>query len=270
LDAEAQVKDIFASKSTDKTSNEELQAKNITVLSGDNTSHNETIQTSGKRKSSDTTDTSMIDTDDNGDSRQMDSLDVTKEKKKKPLSKRRKIDEEQGDDRNKNKKTSGKEAKSKEDSVKLKNLKRYLKLCGYKVANYSKLFEDCKSMKSKERKIMSMLEDFGVKGRPTLKQCEKIRKKREEVAEVAELNTENVITASGGRTRSARRSSLAKGPKRYDFTGLLDCIDADDENENNDVPGGSSTTGDKSKKRGRLATTSSEDDDSGDCHGDAD
>ena len=31
-------------------------------------------------------------------------------------------------------------------------------------------------------------------GRPTLKQCEKVRKKREEAAEVAELNTENVIT----------------------------------------------------------------------------
>ena len=59
------------------------------------------------------------------------------------------------------------QAKSKEDRVKLKNLKRYLKLCGYKVSNYSKLFEGCKSMKAKERKIMSMLEDFGIKGNPS-------------------------------------------------------------------------------------------------------
>ena len=74
------------------------------------------------------------------------------------------------------------------------------------------------------------------------------------------------IAGSGGRTRSARRSSLANRPKKkYDFTGLLDCIDTD---EDENIPGESSVgevAESRSKKRGRQATTSSEDDDSGDC-----
>ena len=50
------------------------------------------------------------------------------------------------------------------DSNKLRNLKKYVNACGYKVSNYNSLFNDCKSMKSKEQKLSQMLEDFGIKG----------------------------------------------------------------------------------------------------------
>jgi len=48
--------------------------------------------------------------------------------------------------------------KSKEDSVKLKNLKKYARACKIH-KNYIKLFADCRSMKAKERLLEQVIRD---------------------------------------------------------------------------------------------------------------
>ena len=54
------------------------------------------------------------------------------------------------------------------DSARLIRLKKYLKVAGIKIQNYSKLFEGCKSKKSKETKVLELLESKGLKGSITL------------------------------------------------------------------------------------------------------
>jgi hypothetical protein len=51
-----------------------------------------------------------------------------------------------------------------EDSVKLKNLKKYVRAC-HLYKNYIKLFADCRSMKAKERTLERVLrDDTGIEG----------------------------------------------------------------------------------------------------------
>lgn len=120
------------------------------------------------------------------------------------------------------------------------NLKRYINACGKRFWNYANLFQDCTSMKSKELKLISILEDMGIEGRPTLKKCEKIRKRRERERErkesVVDIDMGNVIT---GRTRKQRKQIDSTNPptstracKKYTFGGLDDCIESDDETNN--------------------------------------
>ena len=46
----------------------------------------------------------------------------------------------------------------------LESYKRYLRLAGIRVKNYEKLFEGCKSLKSKKELILNMLEEMGLEG----------------------------------------------------------------------------------------------------------
>lgn len=49
--------------------------------------------------------------------------------------------------------------KEKDDSTKLKKLKRYLRQCGTRL-NYQKFFSDCRSMKGKERKLETYIKEL--------------------------------------------------------------------------------------------------------------
>lgn len=116
---------------------------------------------------------------------------------------------------------------SKKVSTKLSNLMRYVRACGVHVGNYAKIFEGCNSMKSKEEKLTNMLKDLGIKGRPSLSQCKKIRLKREEEREVAELDVGNIMS---GNRRSQSKSAILSAQKenepptsrKYVFGSLSD------------------------------------------------
>ncbi|XP_057314843.1 HIRA-interacting protein 3-like [Hydractinia symbiolongicarpus] len=112
-------------------------------------------------------------------------------------------------------------------STKLSNLMRYVRACGVHVGNYAKIFEGCNSMKSKEEKLTNMLKDLGIKGRPSLSQCKKIRLRREEEREVAELDVGNIMS---GNRRSQSKSAISSAQKenepptsrKYVFGSLSD------------------------------------------------
>ncbi|XP_011476606.1 HIRA-interacting protein 3 isoform X1 [Oryzias latipes] len=85
-------------------------------------------------------------------------------------------------------------------------LKRYISLCGVR-RNYKKLLEGCKSIRAKVAVLKKELEDLGVQGQPSLEKCKKIRMKREEAQELAELDVGNIIATQG---RPKRRGISAR------------------------------------------------------------
>ncbi|XP_049839695.1 uncharacterized protein LOC126284650 [Schistocerca gregaria] len=91
------------------------------------------------------------------------------------------------------------------------SLKKYLKIAGIRVHNYSDLWKDCRSNKARAQKLLSLLEENGLKGRPTIEKCKKLRKKIETRREVEELDLANVMECGEGRTRRSRqRTSISQ------------------------------------------------------------
>ena len=63
--------------------------------------------------------------------------------------------------------------------------------------NYKALWVDCKNNKAREEKLLDLLRERGLKGKPSVHECRKIKKKYEREKEVSELNTSNIITSNG-------------------------------------------------------------------------
>ncbi|KAJ0000865.1 hypothetical protein NQD34_005885 [Periophthalmus magnuspinnatus] len=109
-----------------------------------------------------------------------------------------------------------------EEAKSVVRLKRYIGLCGVR-RNYKKMLENCRSIRSIVERLNKELEDLGVKGRPTIEKCKKVRKKRERAQELSELDTSNIITSQG---RSKRHAALSwheqKEPPSSTFQRTLD------------------------------------------------
>nr|XP_020453515.1 HIRA-interacting protein 3 [Monopterus albus] len=91
------------------------------------------------------------------------------------------------------------------DDKAIVKLKRYIALCGVR-QNYKKLFDGCGSVNSKVAVLKKELEALGVHGKPSLQKCKKVRMKREEDRELADLDVSNIIATQG---RPKRRAALA-------------------------------------------------------------
>uniref|UniRef100_A0A8C2XIW3 HIRA interacting protein 3 n=1 Tax=Cyclopterus lumpus TaxID=8103 RepID=A0A8C2XIW3_CYCLU len=84
-------------------------------------------------------------------------------------------------------------------------LKRYISLCGVRL-NYKKLLDGCRSVRSQVAALKKELEGLGVHGQPSIMKCKKVRMKREESQELAELDVSNIIATEG---RPKRRATSA-------------------------------------------------------------
>ncbi|XP_026567661.1 HIRA-interacting protein 3 [Pseudonaja textilis] len=78
----------------------------------------------------------------------------------------------------------------------IQRLKRYIWECGAH-RNYKKLLADCHSHKARIKALKEELESLGVKGPPSLAKCKAIKQKREEAAEMASLDINNIIFTEG-------------------------------------------------------------------------
>ncbi|XP_070779796.1 HIRA-interacting protein 3 [Enoplosus armatus] len=102
------------------------------------------------------------------------------------------------------KKGGEKSARSqKDDNKAVVRLKRYIALCGVRL-NYKKLLDGCRSIHSQVAVLKKELEDLGIHGQPSIEKCKKVRMKREEAQELAELDVSNIIATQG---RPKRRAS---------------------------------------------------------------
>ncbi|XP_047215523.1 HIRA-interacting protein 3, partial [Girardinichthys multiradiatus] len=149
------------------------------------------------------------------------------------------LEEEKKGSAEKTKDARGKKAKKKDEKNQgpkdedkaVVRLKRYIALCGVR-RNYKKLLDGCRSTRSKVAVLKKELEDLGVHGNPSIEKCKKIRLKREEAQELAELDVDNIITTEG---RPKRRGTSAMQvhldpPSSYQCT-LNSDSDSDQEND---------------------------------------
>ncbi|KAM6949210.1 HIRA-interacting protein 3 [Aplochiton taeniatus] len=104
----------------------------------------------------------------------------------------------------KKKKDGGSTRKEAKDEVVVR-LKRYVALCGVR-RNYKKLFEGHGTEQSKITVLKQELKSLGVKGRPSMEKCKRVRLRREEAQELADLDQSNIISTKG---RPTRRSASA-------------------------------------------------------------
>ncbi|XP_019744233.1 HIRA-interacting protein 3 isoform X3 [Hippocampus comes] len=156
------------------------------------------------------------------DSSSLPSLEDEQELK----TKENKVKQKKEKDQNGGKKKSSKKEKDspakkqKEDDKAVVRLKRYISLCGEK-RNYKKLLGECRSVRSMSAVLKKELEDLGVHGQPSIKKCKKVRLKKEEARELAELDLSNIIDSQGRPKRrgafaqqreSARRHALPRPP----------------------------------------------------------
>nr|XP_046271446.1 HIRA-interacting protein 3 isoform X2 [Scatophagus argus] len=136
---------------------------------------------------------------------------------------------------NKKKKTASKEKSGtgqKDDNKTVVRLKRYISLCGVR-RNYKKLLDGCRSVRSQVAALRKELEDLGVRGQPSIEKCKKVRMKREEAQELAELDVSNIIATQG---RSKRRATSAwqeqQDPSSSTYVRTLNSgSDSDPEND---------------------------------------
>lgn len=103
----------------------------------------------------------------------------------------------------------------------------------------AKELADCENAAAEVRKLKSMLEELGVRGRPTIEKCEAIKKERELKAELDSLDTSLIMNDTGRRTRT-RNNVQSKPSYAVDDSSSSEEEEEDDddddesENENKD------------------------------------
>lgn len=75
----------------------------------------------------------------------------------------------------------------------IKRLRRYLTTAGIQV-QLDKLWIGCKTINQRADRIKELLNEKGIKGKPNLEKCKRLKKKLAAKKEVAELDTSNIIT----------------------------------------------------------------------------
>lgn len=68
---------------------------------------------------------------------------------------------------------------------------------GIRVKNYKTLWDGCKSDKARAAKLLELLQERGLKGKPTISECRRLKRKYEREQEFMELNTSNIIETEG-------------------------------------------------------------------------
>ncbi|XP_029015576.1 HIRA-interacting protein 3 [Betta splendens] len=119
----------------------------------------------------------------------------------------------------------------KDENKAIVRLKRYIALCGVR-RNYKKLLDGCRSVRSKVAVLKKELEDLGVHGNPSIDKCKKVRMKREEAQELADLDVSNIIATQGRPKR--RGASVWQEPKEPPSSAYKRTLNSDsDSNEEN-------------------------------------
>ncbi|XP_007424402.1 HIRA-interacting protein 3 isoform X1 [Python bivittatus] len=98
-----------------------------------------------------------------------------------------------------------------EDHPSIQRLKRYIRECGV-WRNYKKLLAGCRSRRAQIEVLREELGSLGMKGAPSLAKCRALKQKREEAAEVASLDINNII-ATEGRPKRRNVWSLYSKPQ---------------------------------------------------------
>ncbi|XP_032093985.1 HIRA-interacting protein 3 isoform X2 [Thamnophis elegans] len=140
---------------------------------------------------------------------------VTKEKQGEESSQEKDSSSEEDEPTTSRQQHLGKDKKhrsgKKEEHPSIQRLKRYIRECGVH-RNYKKLLAGCHSRKAQIEVLKAELGSLGIKGTPSLARCKALKQKREEAAEVASLDINNII-ATEGRPKRRNVWSLYNEPQ---------------------------------------------------------
>ncbi|XP_061893414.1 HIRA-interacting protein 3 isoform X2 [Entelurus aequoreus] len=142
------------------------------------------------------------------DSSSLPSLDDDQEieRQKKQVKSKEDKDQDVRKKTSRKREENGGEKSQKDNHKAVVRLKRYISLCGER-RNYKKLLGDCRSVRSMVAVLKKELEDLGVHGQPSIEKCKKLRRKKDEAKELAELDVNNIIETQG---RPKRRGAVAR------------------------------------------------------------
>lgn len=73
-------------------------------------------------------------------------------------------------------------------------LKKYLNAAGIKIRSYNEIWSNCNNNIARIKRLRELLEKNGISGRPTLEKCRRAKEKNEQIREVSELDTSNIIS----------------------------------------------------------------------------
>ncbi|CAB4034791.1 Hypothetical predicted protein [Paramuricea clavata] len=103
---------------------------------------------------------------------------------------------------------------------------------------YIKFFDDCRSMKAKERKLEKHIKEItAIEGRITLKKCKKYKMRKERADELAALDVSKIIgTPAKGKRVTRQSSSCSVSKKAFTpspagkgvFNNLRDLVDSEE------------------------------------------
>nr|XP_061829368.1 HIRA-interacting protein 3-like isoform X1 [Nerophis lumbriciformis] len=153
------------------------------------------------------------------DSSSLPSLDDDQEieRQKKQVKSKEDKDQDVGKKKSRKREENGGEKSQKDNHKAVVRLKRYISLCGER-RNYKKLLGDCRSVRSMVAVLKKELEDLGVHGQPSIEKCKKLRRKKDEAKELAELDVNNIIETQGrpkGRGAVAQHGQRDPAPCAY-------------------------------------------------------
>ncbi|CAG8676116.1 21633_t:CDS:2, partial [Racocetra persica] len=92
-----------------------------------------------------------------------------------------------------------------DDEATIKELKAFIVKCGVRKV-WSRELADCDTISSQIDRLNKILRDLGIKGRPTLEKCKKVRERRELEAELNSMDVGNIIADDVKEGRKARAS----------------------------------------------------------------
>lgn len=116
----------------------------------------------------------------------------------------------------------------------IKALKASINKCGVR-KNWSKELADCDTDSKKIKKLKKILEDLGVKGRPTLEKCKKVKKNRELEAELRAMDVDNIISDDVKESRKARASRGIFNPVRRKASRVTQSSPEYDDSSSKDI-----------------------------------
>ncbi|XP_014118412.1 PREDICTED: HIRA-interacting protein 3 [Pseudopodoces humilis] len=120
--------------------------------------------------------------------------------------------------------------RQRKDTPEVTRLKRYLRAAGWR-PNYKRLFRKCRSQRELLEALRGALRDMGLHGTPSLARCRRLRRRREEKAELAALDAANILPA---RSRRRNPENCQKSPPESplpppDWSRLRGIVSSDSE-----------------------------------------
>ncbi|CAG8570396.1 10491_t:CDS:2 [Cetraspora pellucida] len=121
-----------------------------------------------------------------------------------------------------------------DEEATIKELKAFIVKCGVRKV-WSKELADCDTISSQIDRLNKILRDLGIKGRPTLEKCNRVRKRRELEAELNSMDVGNIVSDDIKEGRKARASRGIFNPTGRRISRVKRQIEEETDNDDSSI-----------------------------------